>query len=93
MDVVFGEDASRIAMEDAVENMALFRRFVMNIITQSQCDAPSQPGREHTNLKNEQLGQNASHSYKCHSYLEVKLSAIYSPVGCFMIESHICYLI
>ncbi|GJC07026.1 hypothetical protein KAM385_40550 [Aeromonas hydrophila] len=24
-------------------------------------------GREHTNLKNEQLGQNASHSYKCHS--------------------------
>lgn len=42
LDVVFGEDASRIAMEDAVENMALFRRFVMNILTQSQCGAPSQ---------------------------------------------------
>jgi len=42
LDVVFGEDASRIAMEDAVENMALFRRFVMNILTQSKCGAPSQ---------------------------------------------------
>ncbi|MGU5725797.1 ISAs1 family transposase, partial [Aeromonas caviae] len=36
------EDASRIAMEDAVENMALFRRFVLNIIKQSDCGAPSQ---------------------------------------------------
>jgi len=42
LDVVFGEDASRIAMEDAVEHMALFRRFVMNILKQSQCGAPSQ---------------------------------------------------
>ena len=42
LDVVFGEDASRIAMEDAVENMALFRRFVMNILRQSDCGAPSQ---------------------------------------------------
>ena len=36
------EDASRIAMEDAVENMALFRRFVLNIVKQSDCGAPSQ---------------------------------------------------
>jgi predicted transposase YbfD/YdcC len=42
LDVVFNEDASRIAMEDAVENMALFRRFVMNIVKQSDCGAPSQ---------------------------------------------------
>ena len=32
----------RIAMEDAVENMALFRRFVLNIVKQSDCGAPSQ---------------------------------------------------
>ena len=42
LDVVFNEDASRIAMEDAVENMALFRRFVLNIVKQSDCGAPSQ---------------------------------------------------
>ena len=42
LDVVFNEDASRIAMEDAVENMALFRRFVLNIVKQSNCGAPSQ---------------------------------------------------
>lgn len=42
LDVVFNEDASRIAMEDAVENMALFRRFVMNILKQSECGSPSQ---------------------------------------------------
>ncbi len=29
-------------MEDAVENMALFRRFVLNIVKQSDCGAPSQ---------------------------------------------------
>ncbi|MGL5396782.1 MAG: hypothetical protein ACRDBQ_16160 [Shewanella sp.] len=45
-------------------------------------------GREHTNLKNEQPGQNTIYSYKYHSHLEVKLSAIYSPIGCFVIESH-----
>ena len=42
LDVVFNEDASRIAIGDAVENMALFRRFVMNILKQSECGAPSQ---------------------------------------------------
>ncbi|MCR3985735.1 transposase family protein [Aeromonas caviae] len=42
LDVVFNEDASRIAMEDAVENMALFRRFVLNIVKQSNCGARSQ---------------------------------------------------
>lgn len=42
LDVVFNEDASRIAMEDAVENMALFRRFVLNMVKQSHCGAPSQ---------------------------------------------------
>ncbi|MCV5830688.1 ISAs1 family transposase, partial [Escherichia coli] len=31
-----------IAMEDAVENMALFRRFVLNIVKQSHCGARSQ---------------------------------------------------
>ena len=29
-------------MEDAVENMALFRRFVLNIVKQSNCGARSQ---------------------------------------------------
>jgi len=42
LDVVFKEDASRIVMEDAVENMALFRRFVMNMLKQHNCGAPSQ---------------------------------------------------
>lgn len=42
LDVVFGEDASRIAMEDAVEHMGLFRRFVLNILKQSECGSPSQ---------------------------------------------------
>ena len=42
LDVVFNEDASRIATEGAVENMALFRRFIMNILKQSQCGSPSQ---------------------------------------------------
>ena len=42
LDVVFNEDKSRIVMEDAVEHMALFRRFVLNILKQSQCGAPSQ---------------------------------------------------
>jgi hypothetical protein len=40
--VVFNEDASRIAIGDAIENMALFRRFVMNILKQSECGSPSQ---------------------------------------------------
>ncbi|WP_429138601.1 ISAs1 family transposase [Aeromonas allosaccharophila] len=42
LDVVLREDASRIVMEDAVEHMALFRRFVLNILKQSNCGAPSQ---------------------------------------------------
>ena len=42
LDVVFKEDASRIVMEDAVENMALFRRFVLNMLKQHNCGAPSQ---------------------------------------------------
>ena len=42
LDVVFKEDASRIAIGDAVENMGLFRRFVLNILKQSTCGAPSQ---------------------------------------------------
>ncbi len=43
--MVFNEDASRIAMDDAVENMALFRRFVLNIVKQSDCGAPSQSNK------------------------------------------------
>ncbi|KZX02236.1 transposase, partial [Pseudoalteromonas luteoviolacea] len=42
LDVVFKEDNSRIMLEGAVENMALFRRFVMNILKQCECGAPSQ---------------------------------------------------
>jgi predicted transposase YbfD/YdcC len=42
LDVVFHEDKSRIVMEDAVEHMALFRRFVMNLLRQCDCGAPSQ---------------------------------------------------
>ena len=41
LDVVFKEDESRIALEGAVENLALFRRFVMNILKQCDCGAPS----------------------------------------------------
>lgn len=42
LDVVFKEDASRIALDGAVENLALFRRFVMNMLRQCDCGAPSQ---------------------------------------------------
>ena len=42
LDVVFKEDNSRIVLEGAVENMALFRRFIMNILKQCECGAPSQ---------------------------------------------------
>ncbi|ENM3733791.1 ISAs1 family transposase [Vibrio cholerae] len=42
LDVVFKEDDSRIALEGAVENVALFRRFVMNMLRQCDCGAPSQ---------------------------------------------------
>ena len=42
LDVVFKEDDSRIMLEGAVENIALFRRFVMNMLKQCHCGAPSQ---------------------------------------------------
>lgn len=42
LDVVFKEDDSRIMLEGAVENMALFRRFVLNMLKQCKCGAPSQ---------------------------------------------------
>lgn len=42
LDVVFNEDKSRIVMNDAVEHMALFKRFVMNILRQCNDDSPSQ---------------------------------------------------
>jgi predicted transposase YbfD/YdcC len=42
LDVVFKEDSSRITLDGAVENIALFRRFVMNILKQCDCGAPSQ---------------------------------------------------
>ncbi|PWI34217.1 ISAs1 family transposase, partial [Vibrio albus] len=42
LDVVFKEDDSRIMLEGAVENIALFRRFVMNMLKQCHCGVPSQ---------------------------------------------------
>ncbi len=40
--VVFKEDNSRIALDGAVENIALFRRFVMNMLKQCDSGSPSQ---------------------------------------------------
>lgn len=45
LDVVFKEDSSRITLDGAVENIALFRRFVMNMLRQSDCGAPSQKSK------------------------------------------------
>ncbi len=42
LDVVFKEDNSGITLDGAVENIALFRRFVMNMLKQCDCGAPSQ---------------------------------------------------
>ena len=42
LDVVFKEDNSRICLDGAVENLALFRRFVLNILKQCECGASSQ---------------------------------------------------
>lgn len=42
LDVIFKEDSSRICLDGAVENIALFRRFVMNMLKQCECGAPSQ---------------------------------------------------
>ena len=40
LDVVFKEDSSRICLDGAVENMALFRRFIMNMLKQCECGLP-----------------------------------------------------
>lgn len=45
LDVVFKEDSSRVALDGAVENIALFRRFVMNMLKQCDCGAPSQKSK------------------------------------------------
>lgn len=42
LDIVFKEDNSRISLDGAIENMALFRRFVLNMLKQCDCGAPSQ---------------------------------------------------
>lgn len=42
LDVIFKEDSSRICLDGAVENIDLFRRFVMNMLKQCKCGAPSQ---------------------------------------------------
>ncbi|TDB48164.1 ISAs1 family transposase [Photorhabdus khanii] len=42
LDVVFKEDDSRIVLDGAIENLALFRRFVLNMLKQCDCGAPSQ---------------------------------------------------
>ena len=42
LDVVFNEDKSRVCMEEAVENLALFRRFVLNMLKQCECGSSSQ---------------------------------------------------
>lgn len=42
LDVVFKEDNSRICLDGAVENLALFRRFVLNMLRQCECGASSQ---------------------------------------------------
>ncbi|MEQ1966813.1 ISAs1 family transposase, partial [Xenorhabdus nematophila] len=36
------EDDSRIVLEGAIENLALFRRLVLNMVRQCACEAPSQ---------------------------------------------------
>ncbi|NHB98662.1 ISAs1 family transposase, partial [Photorhabdus stackebrandtii] len=33
---------SRIVLDGAIENLALFRRFVLNMLKQCDCGAPSQ---------------------------------------------------
>ncbi|MDE9570815.1 ISAs1 family transposase [Xenorhabdus bovienii] len=42
LDVVFRENDSRIVLDGAIENMALFRRFALNMLKQCDCGAPSQ---------------------------------------------------
>ncbi len=42
LDVVFREDDSRIVLEGTIENLALFRRLVLNMVKQCDCGAPSQ---------------------------------------------------
>ncbi|CDH24233.1 hypothetical protein XBKB1_2550001 [Xenorhabdus bovienii str. kraussei Becker Underwood] len=40
--MVFKENDSRIVLESVIENMALFRRFVLNLLKQCDCGALSQ---------------------------------------------------
>ncbi|MGV7960439.1 ISAs1 family transposase [Photorhabdus tasmaniensis] len=42
LDVVFKEDDPRIVLDGAIENLALFRRIVLNMLKQCDCGAPSQ---------------------------------------------------
>uniref|UniRef100_UPI000A32AA46 ISAs1 family transposase n=1 Tax=Xenorhabdus beddingii TaxID=40578 RepID=UPI000A32AA46 len=42
LDVVFKEDDSRIVLDGAIENLALFRHIVLNMVKQCDCGAPSQ---------------------------------------------------
>lgn len=41
LDVVFKEDNTRITLDGAVENIVLFRRFVMIKLKLCECGAPS----------------------------------------------------
>uniref|UniRef100_UPI00064A3739 ISAs1 family transposase n=1 Tax=Xenorhabdus griffiniae TaxID=351672 RepID=UPI00064A3739 len=40
LDVVFKEDDSRIVLDGAIENLALFRRIVLSMVKQCDCGAP-----------------------------------------------------
>ncbi len=42
LDVVFKEDDSRIVLDEAIENLVLFRRIVLNMVKQCDCGVPSQ---------------------------------------------------
>ena len=60
-------------MEDAVENMALFRRFVLNIVKQSNCGARSQRNK----LKKEPAGMTTiGPSYSLLKYQQSVLPAL-----------------
>ena len=60
-------------MEDAVENMALFRRFVLNIVKQSNCGARSQRNK---------LKEPAGMTTIGLSYSLVKISTKCAPAPC-----------
>ncbi|WP_045969358.1 hypothetical protein [Xenorhabdus doucetiae] len=42
LDVFFKEDDSRIVLDRTIENLALLWRFVLNMLKQCDCGAPSQ---------------------------------------------------